>query len=159
MNPKLPRPTEPIAGPGGLITRSWRDYLSSLAVGGDLTGLWAAIEEIRAEIGQGGGIPSDARVYGELSIESFGLLADGLVRLTLVNDQIAPAPGSYYGTNADGARGFHALPAPPAGGSSVPYFIPEGQTFNAAEFQQALFAMTIDVEGVLDVDGYLIEVT
>lgn len=40
----------------------------------------------------------------------------------------------------------------------VPYFIAAGETFTVPEFKQALFAMTIDVEGILTVDGYLIEV-
>lgn len=112
----IPRPDEPVVDSRGLITRSWRNYLTSLAVGGDLGLLWAAIEELRQESGPGGGLPADTRVYGEQSVESFGTLADGLVRLTLVNDQAAPAPSSYYGTDDTGARGFHLIPEPPSSG-------------------------------------------
>lgn len=63
---------------------------------------------------------------------------------------------------ADGAEGITwADPAggtPADGGGMVPYFIASGDTFTVPEFKQALFAMTIDVEGVLDVSGVLIEV-
>jgi len=45
----------------------------------------------------------------------------------------------------------------PAGGAT-PYFIPSADTFTVEEYYQALFAVTIDVEGALDVDGYLIGV-
>lgn len=43
-------------------------------------------------------------------------------------------------------------------GSMVPYYIPAGDTFTVPEFKQALFNEPIDNEGVLDVDGLLIEV-
>lgn len=111
MNPKLPRPDEPAVDGRGAITRPWRNYLASLAAGGDLAGVWEAIREIRAQLGQGGGLPADTNVQGALSVQSDGLLSNGLVRITLINDEVAPAPRSYYGTGADGARGYHALPA------------------------------------------------
>ena len=41
----------------------------------------------------------------------------------------------------------------------VPYYIGPAETFTVPLYRQALFAMTIDVEGTLDVDGYLIEVS
>lgn len=48
-----------------------------------------------------------------------------------------------------------------AGDSSnvgVPYFIAVGETFIVPLYRQALYAMDIDVEGFLVVDGFLIEV-
>lgn len=45
-----------------------------------------------------------------------------------------------------------------ASGGSVPYFVASGKTYRVPENQQALFAMTIDCEGILAVDGYLIGV-
>lgn len=38
--------------------------------------------------------------------------------LNLVNDQASPAADHYYGTDAQGAKGFHPLPAGGGGGSS-----------------------------------------
>jgi hypothetical protein len=40
----------------------------------------------------------------------------------------------------------------------VPYFIAVDEIFTVPEFKQALFAMNIDVEGILVIDGFLIEV-
>ena len=114
--PRIPRPGEPIAGPGGQVTRSWRNYLASLAGAGDVSGMWSAIRDIRSQIGGSGGFPADTRVYGDASVASFGTLSDGVVVFNLVNDEAAPAPRSYYGTDADGTRGFHAIPEPPASG-------------------------------------------
>ncbi len=43
-------------------------------------------------------------------------------------------------------------------GGFVPYFIPAGDTFIVPLYDQALFAMSIDVEGIIRVDGFLIQV-
>jgi hypothetical protein len=40
----------------------------------------------------------------------------------------------------------------------TPYYIGPGETFIVPEFKQALFAMLIDNEGTLDVEGFLLEV-
>lgn len=45
-----------------------------------------------------------------------------------------------------------------SGGSFVPVFIGADDTFTVPENDQALFAMTIDNEGIIDVEGFLIEV-
>jgi hypothetical protein len=44
------------------------------------------------------------------------------------------------------------------GGSAVPWFIPEGETFTVSEFNQALYNIPIDCEGTIDVEGYLIQI-
>lgn len=44
------------------------------------------------------------------------------------------------------------------GGGSVPYFIASDNTFSVPELSQALYTALIDVEGVLSVDGILVEV-
>ena len=43
-------------------------------------------------------------------------------------------------------------------GGMVPYFIPEDETFTVPVYKQGLFSITIDVEGMLVVDGILIMV-
>lgn len=43
--------------------------------------------------------------------------------------------------------------------SFVPLFIASGFTFTVPQYKQALFGTPIDVEGVLNIDGMLIEVT
>lgn len=41
---------------------------------------------------------------------------------------------------------------------AVPHFVPAGETYSVGEYAQALFAMPIDCEGFLDIEGYLIGV-
>jgi hypothetical protein len=45
-----------------------------------------------------------------------------------------------------------------AADSTVPYRIPVGQSFTVNENRQALWAMPIDVEGTLEVNGILVQV-
>lgn len=40
----------------------------------------------------------------------------------------------------------------------VPFFIPSGETFTIPENAQGLTAMDIEIHGILDVEGYLVEV-
>lgn len=113
MNLRMPQPGAPIAGPGGLITREWRDFLTRL-LGTDVgVGLQEQIDEINrrlAEIGGDGAfLPSSTSVLGDGSIVIFGTLAGGVVTLTLAADAEDPGQSYYYGTNADGAKGWFPL--------------------------------------------------
>lgn len=47
---------------------------------------------------------------------------------------------------------------PEGGSAAVPWFIPAGSAYTVTEFDQALFHLTIDCEGTLDIDGYLVEI-
>lgn len=65
----------------------------------------------------------------------------------------------------EGLDGEDGFPGPPgingsgSGDSSfVPYFIASGETFTVPLYDQALFSMNIDNEGILDIEGFLIEV-
>jgi hypothetical protein len=49
-------------------------------------------------------------------------------------------------------------PAVAAEAGMVPYYIAAGDTFTVPEFKQAPFAITIEVDGTLVVDGVLVEV-
>lgn len=55
-------------------------------------------------------------------------------------------PGVPGAAGEDGANGM------------VPYFIATTETFTIPLFKQALFSMNIDNEGILDIEGFLIEV-
>lgn len=78
--------------------------------------------------------------------------------LALLNTAIIPGdPGE------DGEAGIPGLSVagtstPSTSTSFVPYFIASGETFSVPINKQALFAMTIDNEGILDIDGFLIQV-
>lgn len=69
----------------------------------------------------------------------------------------AAVPGPQGPAGAMGATGA-AGPAGPAGPVGVPYFIPDGDTFVVPENQQCLSAMDITIDGILQVDGFLVEV-
>lgn len=45
------------------------------------------------------------------------------------------------------------------GGDIMPYFIPVGEVYIVRRFRQGLFSEVIDIEGVLDLDGVLVEVS
>lgn len=44
------------------------------------------------------------------------------------------------------------------GGGMVPFFIPAAETFVVPPNKQALFTIPIDVEGIMDIEGVLVEV-
>lgn len=79
----MPRPTAPIAGPGGVPTREWLDYLRELAGAGDLSGINQAIAELRRQVAALEQSGASGEVLGMGAIQSIGSLADGLVRLDL----------------------------------------------------------------------------
>lgn len=54
-------------------------------------------------------MPLSRNVQGDYSVESNGILSQGIVSITLVGDEFEPQPTHYYGTGADGARGYHAV--------------------------------------------------
>lgn len=58
------------------------------------------------------------------------------------------------GTSSIGTKGDKGDAGP-----MTPYFIASNEKFIVPEFDQSLFAMNIDNEGILEVNGFLIEVT
>jgi len=109
MTSSIPKPSEPIAGPGGTITRPWRNYLSQLGGARSLEEIWAALREIRqqlADAGAGSFLTRDTALLGVNSVQTLGQLSDGQVRIQLRGDTPAPAARTFYGANADGALGF-----------------------------------------------------
>jgi len=63
--------------------------------------------------------------------------------------------------DGDGGGGGDTIPGPkgePGVNGMVPYYIAPSEIFNVPIYKQALFAMNIDNEGMLEVDGFLIEV-
>lgn len=153
---RLPKASAPIVGPNGIPTNEFRTFLENLSASSVSTDLQAQIDQILAllaDIDADAFLPVTTQVKGLNSIQVIGTLESGLVQIQLQGDATFPDPSNYYGTDADGQRGF--FPAPD---SAVPYLIPEEETYTVALNKQALFTMPIDVEGTLVVDGFLIEV-
>lgn len=48
--------------------------------------------------------------------------------------------------------------APASASTATPTFVPAGQTVTVARYSQMLYETVIDCEGVLDLDGILVEV-
>lgn len=121
MTGRLPRYGQAFLLPNGSIAPVWYDYLRTL----DASELTRQIEQqvaantaaIKAlqDAGFGDYLPASAYVLGINSVETFGDLKDG-TRVLLRGDVAAPDPSHYYGTDADGVRGFHPLPEPPPSG-------------------------------------------
>lgn len=69
----------------------------------------AAIADLEARVAalEAGG--TDAVLQGLESVQIAGSLAGGLVKFRLDGDVQSPGPTLYYGTDAAGAKGFHAI--------------------------------------------------
>lgn len=113
MNPlRLPKPTEPIANRDGTVTKAWLDYLRGLAESGNISALQQAIDQINAAIADlqnSGGLPRDTKILGDASVSVEGILSNGVVVISLQNDEAIPDPASYYGTSKDGVKGWNGL--------------------------------------------------
>jgi hypothetical protein len=118
----LPTVTEPIAGSltASVNWRRWFQRVQKALQDGtlDTEALQADISAIATALGSpdgtvesipGGYLSEDTNVIGPASVEVAGSLAGGAVVLQLTNDEVSPGATYYYGTDADGAKGFHAL--------------------------------------------------
>lgn len=105
VNPILPRPQAPLIGPGPLPAREWYDFFSALLTYvGDASDLAPVIQDILARLAA---LEDDGfTLQGPQSVRVVGSPSDGLVQVTLRNDQATPAAASYYGTDADGTKGW-----------------------------------------------------
>lgn len=105
----VPNVDAPIAGPGGQTTRAWYAYFQSLrvAASGNAT-LQAAIDAILLRLESlENEAPVDFSIIGPQSVVVTGIPGNGFVQLTLAGDENDPGPTYYYGTNADGERGWY----------------------------------------------------
>ncbi|ALN79514.1 hypothetical protein [Lysobacter antibioticus] len=90
------------AASSGVSSDEFRDLLLYLgSTDGTLSGL--------PPFSPGDYMPITANVQGDYSVESNGILSQGIVSITLVNDEFEPLPTHYYGTGADGQRGYKAV--------------------------------------------------
>lgn len=81
----------------------------------------------------------------------------GTTNITQIIQQLNLGSGSDGDSSGDGI----SIPGPPGqdgANGMVPYYIATGETFVIPVYKQALFAMNIDNNGTLEIDGFLIEV-
>jgi hypothetical protein len=108
----LPKPTEPLLDQFGKLSAPWYNYLRT-RYGDDaaeeiISSLEAQIADLlaRVEALEEG---ESARIVGPQSVSVVGSLQNGLVQLTLVNDEAKPLPVSFYATNESQEKGWRLL--------------------------------------------------
>ena len=129
--------------------RFFRSLLATVSAAGGASAGLAAVNARLDALEQSGGSGS---LTGIRSVRVDGSLGSGAT-VQLRGDSTTPDPAHYYGTDKDGARGWHELPA-----GGAPTFIAADETFRVPANTQILFSMPITCDGYLVVDGYLIGV-
>ena len=179
----IPKAGAAIVDGRGAPTREWYNFFRTLLgsqagedVDAEIQALAERVSALEAEH------TTSFTIQGLGSVVVHGSPQSGIVQISLCGDLPNPGASLYYGTNAAGEQGWHALEAAAvtfdpttsgltatdvqaavdeiSAGGGVPYFIPDGKTFSVAANKQALFAIPIELDGTasLVVDGHLVEV-
>ncbi|ARO68589.1 hypothetical protein B9J09_05715 [Xylella fastidiosa subsp. pauca] len=118
----IPHNNEPFLDASGLVTRSWRTYLSSLAKSDAATQLQQQIDALQAALHtappNGSSSAPNAQLLATGSINVAGTLSSGFVSLNLEGDARSPGSTSYYGTDATGVKGWHPVPVVSVNGNT-----------------------------------------
>lgn len=109
-----------IARPTRAYYLFWQRLANAAAAGGGISP--AQFRELLIYLGSADGtidglppsasgqyMPLSRNVQGDYSVESNGILSQGVVSITLVGDEFEPLPTHYYGTGANGQRGYQAV--------------------------------------------------
>lgn len=109
-DPILPRAQSLVLDARGYPTREWYDFFRDLlALAGVQTNLEAQILALAQAVAElQAATPDLGQLFGDMSVAVDGLLGQ-VVQLRLVNDATAPGATYYYGTDADGTKGWHLL--------------------------------------------------
>jgi len=101
-----------------------------------------------------------AKINSEVNgvISGGGSSGGGVTNITQFIQQFGLDSGSGDSTSGDVIPGPPGTPGEDGANGMVPYYIAPSETFIVPLYKQALFAMNIDNEGILEVDGFLIEV-
>jgi len=97
----------------------------------------------------------------DIIIQDIQNINDAIADLLILINQLASRINiPLLDTQQQESETFYVISSPSTvtGSEGIPYFIATGETFIVPEFKQALFSMNIDNEGILEVDGFLIEV-
>ncbi len=107
----LPRASAALTNAAGPPTAEWRRFFESLAAQTDNVSLQAEYLALAARVAALEDDPGAdiGLVLGQQSIKQVGVLTSGNVYLTLQGDAQTPGNSYYYGTDAAGAKGWHAL--------------------------------------------------
>ncbi|QWF19310.1 hypothetical protein [Lysobacter capsici] len=128
----VPKSSERLVQPNGTPTFAWYRVLGRIADLVSLDDVRAFFRALLVKLGSPDGtleklppiavgsfLPTSTQVSASYSIDANGTLAGGVVALTLVNDEFEPLPTHYYGTGADGLRGYQAVADALAAGEGI----------------------------------------
>ncbi|MGY0329373.1 hypothetical protein ACWWAE_04310 [Xylella fastidiosa subsp. multiplex] len=110
---QIPHANEPFLDAAGCVARSWRTYLASLASSETrqtLLQLQQQMSALQAALDSAHSGPPAAQLQAIDSLNMVGTLASGLATLRLEGDTATPGASCYYGTNANGVKGWHPFP-------------------------------------------------
>ena len=107
----LPRASAALTNAAGPPTAEWRRFFESLAAQTDNLTLQAEYLALAARVSALEDDPGAdiGLILGQQSIKHVGVLTSGNVYLTLQGDAESPGNSYYYGTDATGVKGWHAL--------------------------------------------------
>jgi len=106
LNVSLPGVRQPVIETGGTATRPYYVFFQSVAT---------SLQALSDQIGNVTTTPPEtpisenANVTGKYSIYTRGTLKTGIVSVFLTGDVEAPEATQYYGSNADGEKGWYAI--------------------------------------------------
>lgn len=110
--PNLPRAQAPLTLGGDRPTNEWRRFFERLAGVDSVEGVQEEIDALNArlrELEDAGYLPSDFAFRGPMSVRIVGSTAGGALSFQLVGDLTNPDPTMYYGTGAEGDKGWWLL--------------------------------------------------
>lgn len=115
MNPALPKVQQPVSDARGFASREWYAFFRSLAGldGATLQAEIAALVDRVAALEDGQSLTFN----GAQSVTVTNV--DGTITISLDGDNDSPGGNWYYGTNADGVRGFWPVADGVSGGYSI----------------------------------------
>jgi hypothetical protein len=112
----LPVYRQPLTAGGDLISQPW--YRWATAIQGQIGAagnVQAQIQNLQNEINALSGF----NIRAPESVAMAGTTQQGIVVLTLVNDEATPGNTYFYGTNTSGAKGWNAVSSALAGSSTI----------------------------------------
>lgn len=103
----LPLASQPLIVQGGLTSREFYRFFQQLqtSIGSDAN-LGAAVAALQTQVNA---LESSFNIRGPLSVSVTGSPSSGVIVLSLINDNSAPSPTSFYGTDNAGSKGWQPM--------------------------------------------------
>lgn len=142
-NPILPRAGAPLAGAQPPSTEYWRFFDGLSRTAGDSAEQIAELDSRLDALEEGG-----STITGQASVNVTGSSEAGYF-VSLENDDTAPGPTAYYGTDQDGANGWNHLVSPTYVVVNTKADLPEAVSGVVTLADDTLYLLT----GIIDMEG------